>query len=73
MEIKITKAIVITNPQDCDHCYLYVDAPSPMPRTELNVTKRQMTLSFDAMAGYGEEYILENFGIQAEVVERNRT
>ena len=64
LKLNITKAVVILQ-SGTDIVSLYTTLPSPYP---VEITD-QMKLSFDAPGGSGVEYVRENFGIEAEVID----
>ena len=64
LKLNVTKAIVILQ-SGTDSVSLHTTLPNPYPS---EITD-QMKLSFNAPGGSGVNYVRENFGIEAEVID----
>jgi len=65
-DLKITKAIVLTNQHGTDTVMLRTNLPGPFPP---GVGDTHLHLHFEAQAGTGEGYVQEHLGIVPEVVD----
>ena len=63
--MRIIKAGVLTG-QGPDRVFLTTDLPSSFP-----IYPEPLMLSFECTAGTGAEYVLANFGIESEVIDRS--
>lgn len=65
--LKITKATIVLG-FGADKVLLWTDLPSTMPK----VTTQNMCLSFDTEIDTGADYVRRHFGIEPEIIQRER-
>lgn len=66
MTLEIEKVTAVQSKYSMDYIVLHTQLPSPFPK----VSDQKLRLTFNVEQGKGPEYVLEHFGIEAEVVQQ---
>ena len=66
--LEITSALVVKSRTSPDRVYLRTSSPSPYTE-ESDPNQEKLQVAFSCTADTGEQYVIDNFNIQPEVVQ----